>query len=78
MPPPAANRAAQIRHAREQIEKLLARSATDLELRAELLSDPRGAVARFTGRALPAGLDIRFIESQGDITVLLPPVAIDP
>lgn len=59
------------------MQSLLARSATDAEFRAQLLSDPRAAVAEFTGRALPESFDAVFIENTADVTFVLPP-AIDP
>lgn len=58
----------------ETLQQILVRSATDPEFRAKLLSDPRAAITEFTGREPAAGLDIRFVESQGSATIVLPPL----
>jgi hypothetical protein len=61
----------------EQLQRLLARSATDADFRAKLLSDPRTAVSEFMNREMPESIDIRFVENVGTATYVLP-AAIDP
>jgi hypothetical protein len=65
------------RKATEKMEALLARSSTDLEFRKKLIADPRTAMAEFTGRAVPDGVNIVFVENSADATIVLPD-AIDP
>ena len=43
----------------------------DMDFRARLLSDPRAAVAEFTGRELPEGVNIQFIENHLLIPILM-------
>ena len=56
---------------------LLARSATDAAFRQRLLAEPSAAIAEFTGRPAPEGMDVRFIENTVDATIVLPDY-IDP
>jgi hypothetical protein len=63
-----------VRHAQEQLKSILARSAVDLEFRRKLLTDPRAALEEATGSTLPESLRIRFIESEGYATIVLPDV----
>jgi hypothetical protein len=59
--------------AREWMQGLLARSAIDPGFRAKLLSEPRAALAEFTGHEPAGALNIKFIENQGGrLTVVLP------
>lgn len=60
-----------------QYEALLARSATDVEFRKKLLSDPRAAIGEFTGKPVPADFNVRFVENTADATIVLPE-AVDP
>jgi len=60
------------RHAQEQIRRMLARSAVDMEFRRTLLSDPMAALEEATGMTPPASLRLRFIESLGYTTIVLP------
>lgn len=64
------------KQAQQELEQILARSATDSEFRQKLLTDPRAALAEF-GKDVPEGMDIRFVENHGHATVVLPD-AIDP
>jgi len=61
-----------LKQGQEQLQGLLARSATDLEFRKKLLADPRGTMAEFTGQPVPEKYDIRFVENQGTATIVLP------
>ena len=63
--------------AQVQVERLMSRSATDPIFRAKLLHAPREALAEFSGRDLPANLDIRFVENTASATFVLPDV-VDP
>jgi len=58
--------------AEQEMSRLLARSATDLEFRGKLLSDPRQAIAEFTGKPVPESFNVRFVENKGGATVVLP------
>lgn len=57
--------------AQEALQRILVRSATDMEFRQRLLANPRSAFAEY-GHELPAGMDIRFIENRHDATIVLP------
>jgi hypothetical protein len=67
--------------ARVKFDELLMRSATDMEFREKLKTDPRAALEEFRGSPLPesiANLDIRFVDNRGDATIVLPnPVLIE-
>ncbi len=57
----------------EVASELLAKSATDPELRALALSDPHAAIAKFTDKPIPAGVSIRFVDNAGaTFTFVLP------
>jgi hypothetical protein len=61
--------------ATDRYQALLARSATDMEFRAQLLSDPRAALAAFGGKSvseIPESVNIKFIENTVDATIVLP------
>ncbi len=59
------------RKADEAFQQLLARSATDLTFRKQLLENPRTAIEQFTGR--PAGeANVTFVENKADATIVLP------
>jgi hypothetical protein len=66
-----------VRKATERMEALLARSTTDLDFRRKLVADPRAAMTEFTGRPVPATVNIVFVENTADATIVLPD-AIDP
>src|SRR5688500_381433 len=69
----AANPAAQQADA-DVMQNLLARSATDPAFRQLLLSDSRAAISEFTGRQMPEGFEVAFVENKADATFVLPPV----
>jgi hypothetical protein len=58
--------------AREAMESVLARSAVDMEFRQLLLASPREALRVHFGRSIPEGLNVRFVESFGGATLVLP------
>ncbi|MYF61260.1 MAG: NHLP leader peptide family natural product precursor [Gammaproteobacteria bacterium] len=58
--------------AEERMNELLTRSATDANFRSLLLTEPRAAIAEFTGQEVPAEVDIHFVENQGSATFVLP------
>jgi len=62
----------QAAYAQQKLEALLARSATDLEFRKRLLTEPRAALAEFSGKAIPASVNVVFIENSGGATIVLP------
>jgi hypothetical protein len=56
-------------------QSMLARSATDMEFRQKLLTDPRAALAEFSGKdvsELTTTFNVRFIENKADATIVLP------
>jgi hypothetical protein len=57
--------------AQGKLNEMLARSATDMEFRQKLLTDPRAAFAE-VGESIPEGVDLRFVENQADATIVLP------
>ncbi|HXT17146.1 MAG TPA: hypothetical protein VN706_16005 [Gemmatimonadaceae bacterium] len=61
--------------AREQISKLLVRSATDKNLRNRLLTQPNAAYTEATGNVLPENVQLKFIENRGGPTIVLPAFA---
>ncbi len=56
----------------EQFQALMSRSATDMDFRQKLLTDPRAAIKEFTGREMAADRSIKFVASEGKETVVLP------
>lgn len=65
------------KQAEAKFQALLSRSATDMRFRQQLLTDPRSAVAEFTGNAIPEDWNVVFVENKGSATVVLPD-PIDP
>lgn len=62
--------------AQQELQQMLVRSATDMDFRQKLLTNPADAFAEY-GQTIPEGLDLKFIENQHDATVVLPD-AVDP
>lgn len=63
-----------------RVQEVLARSAVDGEFRAGLLTDPRNALEKATGKQLPENLRVKFIEKDTDcdaMFVLPDPVSPD-
>lgn len=59
--------------AEQTIEKIVKRAQTDPEYRQLCLSDANAAAIEATGKELPAGYTLKFVENQGaDLTVVLP------
>lgn len=56
------------------LQQLLVRSASDLDFRRQLLTDPQAAIEAHLGRPLNGSLDVRFIENTVDATIVLPDV----
>ena len=54
----------------ELLQKLLAQSATDQELRTGLLEEPRATVEKVTGKQLPPDFTIRFIEKTPEVDAM--------
>ena len=65
----AANRALMAQH--EVLHAMLVRSATDTEFRHTLLTNARAACVEY-GIVLPPDADIRFVENEHDLTIVLP------
>ena len=58
--------------AQEKYTELLGRSATDREFRNKLVSDPRAAIAEFSGHDVSASFNVTFVENTADATIVLP------
>jgi hypothetical protein len=58
--------------AREQMQSVMGRSATDPEFRQLLLSDSRSALGKHFGREIPETFNIAFVENRADATLVLP------
>jgi hypothetical protein len=65
---------AQLAEAQEYMQGILARSATDIEFRQQLLSDPHAAISAFTGRPANKSVNVVFVENKAAATVVLPDV----
>ncbi len=57
---------------KQMYDRVLARASTDETFRTLLKADARAALAE-EGQFVPESLDLRFIENEGDATILLPP-----
>jgi hypothetical protein len=68
----ASEHAAAIEQGQHQLQALLQRSATDSDFRRTLLTDPRAALAEFSGREVPEGFNVVFVENKADATIVLP------
>lgn len=66
-----------VERAREQMDAVLARSATDAPFRQQLLTDSRSALSSHFGREIPTDVNIAFVENHADATLVLPN-AVDP
>ncbi len=59
--------------AEQAIAQIVKRAQTDSKFRQLCLSDPNAAAHEATGKDLPDGFTLRFVENQGaDLTVVLP------
>ena len=59
--------------AEQAIEQIVKRAQTDSEFRQLCLDNPNAAAKEATGKAIPDGFVLRFVENQGaDLTVVLP------
>ena len=64
--------------AEQAIEQIIKRAQTDSEFRQLCLDNPNAAAKEATGKDIPEGFVLRFVENQGaDLTVVLPD-SIDP
>jgi len=63
--------------ARERMQGVLTRSATDVEFRTALMADPRAALSKHFDQEIPESYNVVFIENTADATVVLPDF-IDP
>ena len=61
--------------ANQAIEQIIKRAQTDSDYRQLCLSDPNKAATEVTGKEMPSGYTLKFVENQGaDLTVVLPDV----
>jgi hypothetical protein len=61
------------------IAAMVRRGATDAEFRKLALSDPQKAVVLETGKELPPGLKLKFVDGDSaDAVIILPPVSTEP
>jgi hypothetical protein len=56
----------------ERLGEVLSRSAVDMEFRKQLVADPRAALSAHFGKEIPETVNIRFLDTQGTPTVVLP------
>jgi hypothetical protein len=64
-----------VERAREQMGSVMARSATDMEFRQQLLSDSSSALSQHFGREITGNANISFVESApGTATLVLPDI----
>lgn len=57
----------------ETLEKLFKQASTDAEFRKLCLTDPGAAIKQVSGKDIPSGLKIKFVENEGaDRTIVLP------
>ena len=54
------------------LQSVLDRAASDKDYRDQLKSNPAKAVKSETGITVPEGFDIRFVENDADVTIVLP------
>jgi hypothetical protein len=60
----------------EAEEKVMRLAANDPDFRSLALTDGRAAVEKATGKSLPPGFTVRFVDPAGShLTVVLPPAA---
>lgn len=64
--------AASFQDTHDCLQQLLLRSATDLDFRRRLLNAPQATIEEHLGWPLVARLNIRFIENEADVTIVLP------
>lgn len=58
---------------REAIRKVISKAGSDPDFRRKALSDANGAVMDLTGKALPEGYKLQFVDNAGaDQTIVLP------
>jgi hypothetical protein len=59
--------------AEQAIEQIIQRAQTDRQFRQLCLDNPNSTVQEVTGKDIPEGFTLRFVENQGaDLTVVLP------
>ena len=59
--------------AEQAIEQIVKRAQTDIQFRQLCLDNPNSAAQEVTGKDIPEGFALRFVENQGaDLTVVLP------
>jgi hypothetical protein len=66
------NDPAKMRQVQEGFAEVLSRSASDADFRRQLVTDPRAALSAHFGKEIPESVNIRFIESGGTPTIVLP------
>ena len=54
------------------LDAILSRAATDKAYREKLKTDPASAIQEESGLNVPEDFDIRFVENEADMTVVLP------
>jgi hypothetical protein len=56
----------------QRFAEVLTRSAGDADFRRQLVTDPRAALSAHFGKEIPESVNIRFVESGGTPTIVLP------
>jgi hypothetical protein len=62
----------EVTKAAEVLRGMLSRSATDRTFRQKLLTEPRAAIAEYTGHDVPDTFDVVFVENTAAATIVLP------
>ncbi len=61
------------KESQEAIRKVAGKAATDADFRQKALTNPGAAVREVTGKPLPEGFKLRFVDNDGaDLTVPIP------
>lgn len=56
----------------ETLRDLMAKASHDAEFRDGLLTNPNQTLGAYGGIEFPTDFDVRFIESEADVTIVLP------
>jgi len=59
----------------DTMQAIFRRSATDRPFRQKLVTDAKAALSEYAGHSMPDTFNVKFVEKQGDITIVLPAAA---
>jgi len=63
------------KEASETMDAIFRRSATDRPFRQKLVTDAKAALSEYAGHPMPDNFNVKFVEKQGDVTIVLPAAA---